>query len=100
MPQDNSNLTQDGENIIANLPRGICIWEYYENTETSRLYTIDFNADGIVNLIDFAIFANHWLSKFGDGNWNPNYDISLPPDNVINFLDFAVLAENLLTSTP
>ena len=57
LPQDNSSLTQDGANIVANLPRGICIWGYYENTETSRLYTIDFNADGIVNLVDFAIFA-------------------------------------------
>jgi hypothetical protein len=100
LPQDNSNLIQDGGNIIANFPKGICIWEYYENTETSRLYTIDFNADGIVNLTDFAIFANHWLSKLGDGNWNSNYDISRPPDNVINFLDLAVFAENWLTSTP
>ncbi|MBA7479769.1 hypothetical protein ES707_15205 [subsurface metagenome] len=58
--QHNSNLTPGGANIPANLPRGICIWEYYENTETSRLYTVDFNADGNMNLADYSFLAKHW----------------------------------------
>jgi hypothetical protein len=95
LPQDNSSLTQDGENIIANFPRGICIWEYYENTETSRLYTIDFNADGVVNLADLRVLALAWLQN------QRSVDIApLGGDGIVNFLDFAVFAQNWLTSTP
>jgi len=61
--QHNWNLTQGGANIAANLPRGICIWEYYENTETSRLYTVDFNADGNINLADHSFLAKHWRNQ-------------------------------------
>jgi len=61
--QHNSNLTPGGANIPANLSRGICIWEYYENTETSRLYTVDFNADGNINLADLSFLAKHWRNQ-------------------------------------
>jgi alpha-amylase len=63
LPQHNSNLTQGGDNIPANLPKGICIWEYYENTETGRLYTVDFNADGNINLADYSFLAKHWKNQ-------------------------------------
>jgi alpha-amylase len=63
LPQLNSNLSQDGANIAANLPRGICIWEYYENSETGRLYTVDFNADGNINLLDYSFFAGRWNNR-------------------------------------
>jgi alpha-amylase len=63
LPQDNSNLSLDGANIAANLPQGICLWEYYENTETSRLYTVDFNGDGNINLFDYSFLAKHWGSQ-------------------------------------
>jgi alpha-amylase len=92
LPQNNSGLIQDGGNINANLPRGICIWKYYENTETSRLYTIDFNADGIVNLTDFAIFANHWLNQSCAGpNWCGTADLNR--NGSVDFYDLAELVE-------
>ena len=73
LPQHNSNLTQGGPNIAANLSKGICIWEYYEDTETGRLYTVDFNADGNIDLADYSFLADHWKhqncsqSNFCDG---------------------------------
>jgi hypothetical protein len=57
-------------------------------------------AEKLLDQIELAALALAWLSKPGDDNWNPNYDISQPPDNVINFLDFAVFAESWLVSTP
>lgn len=60
----------------------------------------DLDGDCKVNLDDLAVLALAWLSEPGDGNWNPDCDISQPPDNVIKFQDFAVFAENWLTSTP
>jgi hypothetical protein len=63
LPQQNSYLTQGGANIVANLPKGICIWEYYEDTETSRLYTVDFNADGNINFADYSFLAKHFRNQ-------------------------------------
>jgi len=64
LPQDNWSLAQDGGNIHANLPAATCIWEYYEDTETSKLYVnVDFDIDGDVDLDDYAIFTSHWMDE-------------------------------------
>ncbi|MBA7698766.1 hypothetical protein ES703_107448 [subsurface metagenome] len=77
LPQVNSNLRQDGDNIAANLPGGICIWEYYENTETGRLYTVDFNADGNADLADYAVLADHWRNQScAESNWCDGTDLN------------------------
>jgi alpha-amylase len=92
LPQDNSNLTQDGANISANLPGTICIWEYYEDTETGRLYTVDFDANGNVDLADYAVLADHWRNQncaesyFCDGT-------DLNKSNAVDFLDLAKFLE-------
>ena len=39
----------------------------------------DIYGDGIVNFIDYSIFAAAYLSKAGDDNWNEDCDIFLPP---------------------
>ena len=86
LPQLNSNLSQDGANIAANLPRGICIWEYYENSETGRLYTVDFNGDGSINLLDYAFLAKKW----GNQNCNQSNCCSgadLNNDGCVNYRD-------------
>lgn len=77
LPQHNSNLTQDGANIPANLPKGICVWEYYEDTETSRLYTVDFNADSNVDLADYAVLADYWMNQnCAVSNWCGGTDLN------------------------
>jgi hypothetical protein len=64
LPQNNWSLAQDGGNIHANLPAATCVWEYYEDTETSKLYVnVDFDIDGDVDLDDYAIFASHWMDE-------------------------------------
>lgn len=62
LPQANESLAQDGANITANLPGGICLWQYHEDTETAKLYTIDFDADGDVDAADYNVLANHWMN--------------------------------------
>lgn len=72
-----------------------------DQIECTESITGDLDGDCKVNLYDLAVFlALAWLSNPGDGNWNPDCNISQPPDNVIDFQDFAVFAENWLTSTP
>jgi hypothetical protein len=56
----------------------------------------DFNGDGVVNFVDFAVFANAWRSKAGDANWNPACDISTPSDGIINELDLAAFCDHWL----
>jgi len=48
----------------------------------------DFNHDGIVNFIDFALFASAWQTGPGNPDYNDIYDLN---DN--NFIDYFDLAE-------
>ena len=59
----------------------------------------DFNGDGYVNFVDFAIFAAAWLTTPSDAQWNPECDISEPADNIIDTLDLAVFANQWLSGT-
>jgi hypothetical protein len=56
----------------------------------------DFELDCDVDIRDLAVLASAWQSGPGDGNWNPDCDISDPIDNVIDGLDLAVFTENWL----
>lgn len=47
----------------------------------------DFNSDCEVDLTDFGMFAQGWLSESGDSWWNPDYDISDPSDGIVGMSD-------------
>ncbi len=75
LPQFNPDLVPFGANIPISLPAGIAVWEYYEDTDTSRVYRIDFNSDHVVNLIDVALMTQHWLeSECWMSDWCDHYD--------------------------
>ncbi|MCK5000846.1 MAG: cadherin-like domain-containing protein [Anaerohalosphaera sp.] len=63
---------------------------YIENLIIFEGYEISFGID----LIDWAKFANAWLSTPSDINWIEDYD--LHQDYVIDVRDFAVFIENWL----
>ena len=48
----------------------------------------DFNDDGIVNSLDYALFRAQWNTREGGPNWDAKYD--LHSDGVINSLDYAL----------
>lgn len=47
----------------------------------------DIYGDGIVNFIDYSIFAAAYLSEAGDDNWNEDCDIFLPPSEDPPYFD-------------
>jgi parallel beta-helix repeat protein len=51
----------------------------------------DFNPDGIVNFLDYAVFAAAWLTE--------NADISLDDDNDVDYYDLDEFCENWLLMT-
>ena len=55
----------------------------------------DFEPDGDVDLLDFAIFASAWLSTEGNNNWNEMCNL-VAPDNIIDMADLVVFADNWL----
>ncbi|MHC4500098.1 MAG: agmatine deiminase family protein [Planctomycetota bacterium] len=65
---------------------------------TKPIYTIlgDFDKDGDVDMVDFAIFASAWFTEEGDGKWNRDCNIALPKDAIIDGLDLAVFVGNWL----
>ena len=56
----------------------------------------DFNFDGDIDLVDFAIFGMAWSTEPADEQWNPICDIDTPADNSIDMPDFDVFVENYL----
>ena len=57
----------------------------------------DFSGDGIVNFIDYSIFAAAYLSEPNDENWNQDCDIAQPADNIIDMLDLAWFVDEWLS---
>jgi hypothetical protein len=76
------------------------IWAICEGTNYPRLLwqipAADFVCPDGVDFIDFAIFANAWLSDPMQANWNSRCDIAEPPDSVIDILDLAIFAQHWL----
>ena len=52
----------------------------------------DLDLDGDVDLGDFAVFASTWSTGYGDAQWNPACDISVPTDNLVDTLDLSRFA--------
>ena len=56
----------------------------------------DLNNDRWVDMVDFAVLGEAWMSEIGDLNWDPACNISEPNDNVIDGLDLRVFVGNWL----
>jgi len=56
----------------------------------------DFDGECDVDLGDFAIFALAWLTEEGEGEYNPDCDISNPADDTIDILDAEIVFRNWL----
>jgi hypothetical protein len=56
----------------------------------------DFICPDGVDMIDFAVLGEAWMSEVGDLNWDAGCDISEPNDNVIDGQDLAVFVGNWL----
>jgi hypothetical protein len=57
-------------------------------------YGGDINLDGIVDYEDLDIFADCWLSRFGQDNYLARCDLARPKDMIVNFRDFAVFVND------
>jgi len=77
----------DGENRICYGRVDIGADEYYWSPA-------DFDEDGFVNFIDFALLAAAWQSDSGDGNYNEDCD--LEDNNSIDVNDLALFCEDWL----
>ncbi|MBA7709347.1 hypothetical protein ES703_118262 [subsurface metagenome] len=56
----------------------------------------DFDKDGNVNFVDFAIFASAWLTEPGEAKWNPECDISDLSHDIIDEFDLAEFTKHWL----
>jgi hypothetical protein len=67
--------------------------------EFAWVYIGDFDGHCDVGFGDWAIFALAWLTEQGDGQYNPDCDISLPADNKIDWADVKILCDNWLAGS-
>ncbi|UCC23043.1 MAG: hypothetical protein JSW23_02980 [Planctomycetota bacterium] len=56
----------------------------------------DFVCPDGVDMFDFGVLGDAWMSVPGDGHWDAGCDISEPNDNVIDGLDLGVFVGNWL----
>jgi hypothetical protein len=94
LPQNNWSLVNYGANIHANLPAATCVWVYYEDTETSKLYVMpaDLDIDGDVDFADYAALASRWMD---DACAEPSWcdDADLDKDGSVDWYDIAKFTE-------
>jgi hypothetical protein len=57
----------------------------------------DFNQYNFVDLLDFAILANHWLDTCSEPDWCEGSDID--QNGVVNFNDLRIFVEYWLEVT-
>jgi hypothetical protein len=57
----------------------------------------DFNADGIVDLLDFSMFSDKWLTDSDDANWDQRYELYQSFGRQIDIMDFLTLSEQWLS---
>ena len=91
-------------NFAAGTPHGLKIGHTdYNGNPISSVYPAalvvtaaplpgDIDDDGNVDMDDFDILTEAWLTRPGDNQWNPDCDINNPADNFIDMRDFAVLS--------
>jgi hypothetical protein len=61
-------------------------------------YAADINLDGVVDLLDFAVLASCWKTRFGQPGWVARADLSA--DLAIDCKDLAVMAGQWLEMEP
>ena len=54
----------------------------------------DFNGDGKVDMADFAVFAEAWLTTSTDAGYHPECDVFL--DDLVNMKDFVEVVQSWL----
>ncbi|MHC4069876.1 MAG: GLUG motif-containing protein [Planctomycetota bacterium] len=99
--QTESTFTDAGWDFVGEVINGPNdIWDICEGTNYPKfVWQIpvgDFMCPDGVNMVDFAVLGEAWLSEFGDLNWEASCDISEPNDNVIDGLDLGVFVGNWL----
>ncbi len=55
---------------------------------------MDFSYDGTVNFLDYAMFANAWLSSLGDPNYDEEFDLEY--DDTVDYKDLGLFVEEWL----
>jgi len=99
--QQLSTFTDAGWDFVGEVINGANdIWEICEGTNYPKFVWQELLGDFVcpdgVSLVDYSYIAAAWYSEDGDGNWDPNCDISDPNDNIIDERDLRVFVDNYL----
>lgn len=96
------DLLQEGENVLAvqahNATLSSSDFLFIPTlTSVSKPRTGDFEPDGDVDLADFAVFAQAWLSEDGQSQYNPVCDLDSTADGAIDLRDIEIFLQNWLS---
>lgn len=60
-------------------------------------FSADINLDGLVDMLDFALFASAWQANFGEANWIQRCNLAETNDTVIDISDMTVFVNQWLS---
>ncbi len=60
-------------------------------------FSADINLDGLVDMLDFALFASAWQANLGEANWIQRCNLAEPNDTVIDISDMTVFVNQWLS---
>jgi hypothetical protein len=60
-------------------------------------FSADINLDGLVDMLDFFLFASTWQLNFGEDNWIERCNLAETNDTVIDVSDLTVFVSQWLS---
>lgn len=60
-------------------------------------FSADINLDGLVDMLDFVLFASAWQANFGEANWIHRCNLAESNDTVIDISDMTVFISQWLS---
>ena len=98
VPTGNFDVTIDSEHTLANVLRSV---QVQASTKTLFLGTLlegDANDSGVVDILDFTLLAQGFLSCDGNSRFDSRTDFDR--SGCVNILDFTLFAKNFLKASP
>ena len=92
------DVTIDSEHALANVLRNVQVQASTKTLFFGTLLEGDANDSGVVDILDFTLLAQAFLTCDGDSRYDSSTDFDR--SGCVNILDFTLFAKNFLKASP
>ncbi|MDP6452990.1 MAG: dockerin type I domain-containing protein, partial [SAR202 cluster bacterium] len=98
VPTGSFDVTIDSEHALANVLRNVQVQASTKTLFFGTLLEGDANDSGVVDILDFTLLAQAFLTCDGDSRYDSSTDFDR--SGCVNILDFTLFAKNFLKASP